>query len=342
LRKRILASASIGETGGSARSFWAGLIIATVVLLSARASAAARLLDLGFLPGQSTFSVMSVDLQNGAYTALLPSVSPNAAGGSVAFDPLGQRLFFFNSSTSEIFTVHLSSGIVTHVSVPSCCGTLEYDSVRGRLLDLGWLPGQTVFSIFSVDPDTGHYTPIVSPLPPAAISNNSVTYDPISDRFFFLDQSTSELLTVSLQTGLVSRVSVPTCCGLLKYDVVGRRLLDLGFLPGQAVFSVFSINPATGAYTPIVGPIPATVASSQLAYDASGQRLFFWDSERFELFTVNLQNAQVSHVSVPACCGSLVFDPLIDVPTLGNAGLIALALTLIAIALISIRPIRAF
>ncbi len=76
---------------------------------------------------------------------------------------------------------------------------------------------------------------------------------------------------------------------------------------------MFSIDPSTGAYTPVfpaaVPEGPSFAADSQ-AYDPVGKRWFFLAGGFTppELYTVNLASNTVAHVPLASCCGRLQYD----------------------------------
>ncbi len=218
---------------------------------------------------------------------------------------------------------------------------LDVSGQAARLVDFGFLAGQPGFSLFSIDPSVGTQSPIVSTVTTSGMYGGGQALDPVRQRFFFLKQDTSELVTVDLQTQQTTHVAVPACCGFLQYDIVSGRLLDFGFLPGQPGFSVFSISPTTGAYTPIVNTVTTSgMYGGGQALDSVGQRFFFIKQDTSELVTVDLQTHQVSSVVQPTCCGFLSFDfgtlP-IAVPVGSPENMILLAVLLLAIGIFALR-----
>ena len=127
---------------------------------------------------------------------------------------------------------------------------------------------------------------------------------------------------------------------MLRGHVAEAQVLyGFGFLPGQTDYSVFTINPATGAFTSVVsvGPVPV----STVTFDPVGKRLFFL-SPPSTLYTVNLTSGAISTAPVGNCCAFLfVAAPVrIAVPVLGPTALLALlgVLSLIGATLARGRP----
>ncbi len=218
---------------------------------------------------------------------------------------------------------------------------LDVSGQVARLVDFGFLPGQPAYSLFSIDPSVGTYSPIVSAVTTSGMYGGGQALDSIGQRFFFLKPDTSELVTVNLQNQQITHVTVPICCAFLQYDIVSGRLLAFGSLPGQPGFSVFSISPTTGAYTPIVSAVTTSgMYGGGQALDPSGQRFFFLKPDTSELVTVDLQTHQVSSVTEPTCCGFLSFDfgtlP-VAVPVGSPENMILLAVLLLTIGIVALR-----
>jgi len=322
------------------RSFLVAVVAVIALPLSAD-----RLIDFGFLPSQSAWSIFAIDPVSGSFTPIVTGVTAGSIyGGGQALDPVRQRFFFLRQDTSELFTVNLLNQQVDRVPVPSCCSFLQYDVGTGRLLGFGFLPSQSIWSIFAIDPASGSFTPIVTGVTAGSIYGGGQALDPVGQRFFFLRQDTSELFTVNLQNQQVTRVPVPSCCAFLQYDVVGARLLGFGFLPSQSTWSIFAIDPASGSFTPIVTGVTAgSIYEGGQAFDSVGQRFFFVRQDTSELFTVNLQNQQITRVNTASCCGFLSFQiagAAAAAPLGDTRSYIVLAIVLIAIALLALHQGR--
>jgi hypothetical protein len=79
------------------------------------------------------------------------------------------------------------------------------------LYGFGFLPGETAWSVFSINPSTGAFTPVV---PVGSVVVNTSTFDPVGKRLFFLSPP-STLYTVSLTSGAISTATVGNCCAIL-------------------------------------------------------------------------------------------------------------------------------
>jgi hypothetical protein len=166
------------------------------------------------------------------------------------------------------------------------------------LYGFGFLPGETAWSVFSINPSTGAFTPVV---PVGSVAVNTSTFDPVGKRLFFLSPP-STLYTVSLTSGAISTATVGNCCAVLEFDSLAGVLYGFGVLPGETAWSVFSINPSTGAFTPVV-PVGSVVVNTS-TFDPVGKRLFFL-SPPSTLYTVSLTSGAISTATVGNCCAIL-------------------------------------
>src|SRR5260221_1160295 len=137
------------------------------------------------------------------------------------------------------------SSLTRSLAVGVMLAALDVAGQAARLVDFGFLAGQPGFSLFSIDPSVGTQSPIVSTVTTSGMYGGGQALDPVRQRFFFLKQDTSELVTVDLQTHQVTHVAVPACCGFLRYDIGSRRLPEPGVLPGQTVLLAFLILPTS-------------------------------------------------------------------------------------------------
>src|SRR5260221_434653 len=110
------------------------------------------------------------------------------------------------------------SSLTRSLAVGVMLAALDVAGQAARLVDFGFLAGQPGFSLFSIDPSVGTQSPIVSTVTTSGMYGGGQALDPVRQRFFFLKQDTSELVTVDLQTHQVSSVVQPTCCGFLSFD----------------------------------------------------------------------------------------------------------------------------
>ncbi|MFI5197998.1 MAG: hypothetical protein ACHQJD_05220 [Thermoanaerobaculia bacterium] len=190
--------------------YLAGIVL---MLIGAQPAAGQTLYGFGFLGGQTTWAVFTIDPVTGAFTPVVPFVPvvTGVSGNSVAFDPVGQRLFFA-SPGGTLSTVNLTTGVTTQATMPNCCAFLQFDAVRGILYGFGFLGGQTTWAVFTIDPVTGAFTPVVPFVPVVTgVSGNSVALDPVGQRLFFASPG-GTLSTVNLRTGVTTQATMPNCC----------------------------------------------------------------------------------------------------------------------------------
>jgi hypothetical protein len=301
------------------------LALATSLLVHSAASA--QLFAFAPGAGETSYSVFSVDPVTGATGARLASGLPPATN-AITYDPVGKRLFF-RTISRELYTVHLDSGVVSHVPTATQ-GTLQFDAGRGVLLDLGFLPGETSYSVFEIDPTTGaHNAPVVSGLPGAA---NNITFDPVGHRLFFRTVA-RELYTVQVLSGSVSHVSVPTQ-GVLVFVELRGTLIDIGFNVGEITYSVAELNPFTGARSPAI--VTGLSPYSSVTYDSRNARLLGFLSD-LRVRTIALTDGTVG-ISPPVavCCPSVFFATVqaSEIPSLTAWWLLAMVVALGGLGLV--------
>jgi hypothetical protein len=88
----------------------------------------------------------------------------------------------------------------------------------------------------------------------------------------------------------------------------GQELIGLSFLPGETTVTVVSIDPTTGAQTPLVPTTSAGSAGGFLAVDPASRRVFFVDGISLSLYTVDLSHGTESQVPLNPCCPALAWD----------------------------------
>ena len=198
-----------------------------------------RLLTIGLVSG--AYAVLSIDPATGASSVVAP-VAPSPLPmvlGSMAFDPLGQRLFFITNPAPgqlELYTVNIATQITTHVLLaPGSGSELLFDPVRNRLLTLGIPTGTMNYAVLAVDPATGTYSVVapVSPSPFAAVLG-SLAYDAFGQRFFVITNPALgqfTLHTVNLTTQVMT--SAPLGAG---------AFLELIFAPSPAAIPTLSMT----------------------------------------------------------------------------------------------------
>ena len=304
---------------GSRLAFWALTLVGTLVPITATAQ---DLYGVGFLGGH--VEVFKVNSSSGAMTPFIATSATSLAGGISTFDSLGKRLFFM--SDPDLYVVNVVTGAVSHVSLGGSFPLLQFDSTTNTLYAIGFLAGQV--EVFAVDPATGVKSPMFATGATTFLGGIS-TFDPIGKRLFFM--SDPDLYVVNVSNGAVSHVSLGGSFPLLQFDLQLRRLYGVGFSAGQV--EVFSIDPSTGAMTPLVATGATTLAGGIVTFDPLTERLFFMSDP--DLYVVNLATAFVSHVSLGGAFPLLQFDaPAVPLDLFSST--VAMALLCI-LALIGLR-----
>ena len=132
---------------------------------------------------------------------------------------------------------------------------------------------------------------------------------------------------------------VRPCCG---------QLLTLGTGMNPTVYSVLSVDPATGTYSAVatVAPSPLPVVLGSIAYDPFGQRFFFITNPaagQFELYTVNIATQVTTHIPLASGSGlepvyALAPTAIPSLSSLGRVGLLVLLALTGVVALRKLSP----
>lgn len=270
-------------------------VVVLALCLACAIPAHARLYGLRN-PGDGGRQLVEIDPATGAVTPISASVSPPLPGvsGCAALDEDGHRFFFTGTPTGEtdsrLYTIDTVSGAI--LSSPVLTGSasafvegMAYDDAEDVLYAVR-NPGDGGRQIVSIDPATGAITPISASISPPLPSASGVdSLDDAGNRYFFVATPTGEtdsrVYTVDTATGAV--LSSPAIVGSaaafingLEWDPIDHVLYGVRN-PGDGGRQVISIDPATGAVTPISASISPPLPSSSAvnALDASGNRLFF-------------------------------------------------------------------
>jgi len=172
-----------------------------------------QLLGLGYLPGDTTVTVASIDPATAAVTPLVPTTIPGIDGGTVTIDPAGRRIFFEgapNGAPNELNIVDLANRTVSQTPLP-CCPPLVWDPAGNRLLGMSFVDNHIPLTVVSIDLSTGSQTPLL-PTPSGGVSLGYVTIDPATGRVFFADPFAHSLVTANLQRGNVLQSPLAPCC----------------------------------------------------------------------------------------------------------------------------------
>ena len=190
-------------------AFRVGGLVVTLALGSARTNAQ-DLIAVGFSGG--AVEVFSLEPVTGSVVPLVATGAADADGGWTALDRAGRRLFF-QSSGGQLYTVSLSTGIVTQAPLATCCYFLEYDRQAATLLGVGFQGGQV--EVFGLNPSTGAATPLIATGAPDA-DGGWTAFDAVGRRLFF--QSTNnQLYTVNFQNNTVTQAPLAACCYFLQF-----------------------------------------------------------------------------------------------------------------------------
>lgn len=158
--------------------------------------------------------------------------------------------------------------------------------------------------IVSINPSTGAET-VIAPLPlGSSVAGGTSTFDVAGRRLFYLasDGVTLYLVTVSLDTGAVTQVAVPSAGLLAEYDpVTGNVLIDSGA-------TLRAVDPTTGAGT-TVASLPSTgIAGGTSTFDAVGRRLFYLGSDGVTVFLVTVSLTSGTATQVPIASAGLLAE----------------------------------
>lgn len=179
--------------------------------------------------------------------------------------------------------------------------------------------------VVSVDPATGALTAVGSPTSPGGLANSAAVLDEAAHRYYFQSNGLTPsvptaLYAIDTQTGAqVVAVNLPTPLGSLEIDPATGTLYgtvsSLDFSTGIFSTQVVTIDPGTGAQTPVSGTIAAGVNLGSATYDASSD-MFYFISTRFTmagstttLYSVDTQSGLASAATLTAQPVSLEVDP---------------------------------
>jgi len=251
--------------------------------------------------------LVSIDPVTGASTPItaLASGAVGVVQGVSAYNP-ADSLFsiYLSTGTSDfLYTVNTQTGTVTnHPAVSNPAGALAYDPGTGTLYGVAYTGGAE--QLVSIDPVTGASTPITALASGAVgVLQGVSAYDPADSLFsIYLSTGTSDFLyTVNAQTGTVTNHPVVTNpAGALAYDPGTGTLYGVVYTGGAE--QLVSVDPVTGASTPIGVLVPGAVGLGVSAYNPADSLFSIYLSTGTSdfLYTVNTQT------------GTVVYDPVVS------------------------------
>jgi hypothetical protein len=175
--------------------------------------------------------------------------------------------------------------------------------------------------LVAMDPQSG-WTRVVATLPVSGIAGGTSSFDPATDRFFFLGSNGAQAFLVSVLAATGATSTVPlSVMGFTEYDPTTQSVL------AADDSTIFSVNPTSGAITPIATLPSAGFAGGTVTYDPVGRRLFYITSTGTvaSLVTVALNTGTVTRVAAPLDAIFAEYDPQ------SGSVLVPQGLTLVAI-----------
>jgi 6-phosphogluconolactonase len=225
----------------------------------------------------------AVDQVTGALTRL--AGSPFPAGNlpqSVAATPSGKFVYAPNSTDSTISAYSLdgTSGALTQITgSPFTTGSYPFGvaiSPSGKFLYTANVSGNTI-SAFSIDGATGTLTPLSGSPFAAGPYPQDLAFSP-SGKFVYVSNSSGGTVSAFAVNSDRSLTQVgPLYAAGLYPDMLAVSPSGFLYVPNDnsGTISVYSINAASGALTPISGsPFPGPGQPTQAAVAPSGQILY--------------------------------------------------------------------
>ena len=273
-------------------------------------------------------SIFQIDPATGTMTPVVATGATSFAGGISAFDPLENRFFFISSS--NLYTVDLDSGVVSHVTLGGLSPQLQFDARNGVLYGIDFSAGH--ITVFSINPSTGAMLPVVN-TDATSMVGGVTAFDPAGQRFFFIGSNL--LYTADVATGTFSTTSLGGAFPQLQYDTGSRTLYGVDFAGGQV--SIFVVNPVTGTMTPVAATGATSIAGGISAFDPAMKRFFFVGNS--QLYVVNVATGQVTTASLAGANPLLQFDAThaVPVPGLSLSAKLLLGFVLACAGLVALR-----
>ena len=275
-------------------------------------------------PGDGGRQLTSADPATAAITPISASISPPlpSASGVNGIDAAGNRFFFVATPSTEtdarLYTVDTQTGAV--LSSPTIVNSaseffsdLEYDGAEGVLYGLR-NPGTSGRQIVSVNVTTGAVTPISASLgtPQLGSISGGAALDAGGNRFFFTGTpgtvpGPEHLYVVSTASGaLLAEHTLSETQPMMGLDYDEDEDVLYGLRMGAAGGKeVVTVNPATGAVTPISANLGPGIGmpNGLTTLDAAGNRYFF----------IGVPNTETDYriYSVSTATGALLASPAI-------------------------------
>lgn len=242
-------------------------------------------------------TVFSINAANGAMTPLVATGASTLVGGISTFDPVGKRFFFM--SNLDLYTVNVTTGAASHVSLGGTLPLLQFDAVTNTLFGVALQGNQA--EVFAIDTTTGVMTPRIA-TGATTLAGGISAFDPAGRRLFFM--SDPDLYVVNVDSGTFSHVSLGHRFPLLQFDITSRTLFGIWDLSGQA--GVYSIDPATGVMTAQFATGAPGFVGGIITFNPFSRDLFFMSNT--ELYSANVATQSASHVSLGGAFPLLQFD----------------------------------
>ena len=261
--------------------------------------------------------------------ALSPAGSPTLIGagatgvGGLAIDPAGKFLYAADENASDVaaFTISSSTGELTAVGPPVATGALPARLIvdpSGRFLFVSNEEDPDGgISAYTINSASGALTPVVgSPFPtqiggspgPVGLAvhpNGSFLYVALWGTTSFGNSVAA--FAINATTGALTPVPgspFPVGSGplALVVDPTGQFLITAN--DGDGTVSVSSIDPASGALTPVGSSFPAGFHLTGLAMETHGQFFYATDQLTNSVVTLHLSSSGVlSTVGQPVTAG---------------------------------------
>lgn len=302
------------------------ILIAIVLIVSAGAAYAGQLYTLTGVGGQTW--VATVNPVTGTVTPIINTGAGTAlVSNSVTIDPVGGRIFF-KTPSQQLYIVNTRTSSVTTVPLLTCCTVYAYDTGTQQLYGVVSGPGPSIL-VQRIDLVTGATTTVAT-VNASGVASVQATIDPETHRLFFTGGNET-LFVVNLQSGSSTSVPLDPCCPGLIYDTSADMLIGLGS-------TVVSINPATGAMTPLVVTDSPGIVLDTAGFDPVTVTVFFLGGNG-RLYSVNIPQGTFSSAPLSMPASAFLFASHVhDTPAAGGIALLSLLIALAAVAWLRLAP----
>jgi hypothetical protein len=198
---------------------------------------------------------------------------------------------------------------------------LPIPAVAQTIYGIRFVPASGNVGIYSIDPATG-VAALITDTGVSGVLGSATAFDPVGGRYFFVSDG-GELITVNVASSGVMHVAGSMV--ELQYDPLTANLYGIRFVPGSGNVGIYAMSPATGISV-LIADTGLPGYADAAAFDPVGRRYFFVSGDGSELFTVNVANSGVTHVT--GSMAELHYDSLTGnlygirfVPGSGNVGI---------------------